>query len=197
MADLGPDADEKLKVYRGYVALAVLTRYASFNYTGMIGGYADLNFQSYSGMQDDAMSTLARIDFADKMLRLGSGIPQVANKVDAKDIAGNPTLAYIKLIAPEALGQPGKLHDIEKLHRTLAVLMVGVGAEKPTVAREEVEGMESLAVLPGEKDWNYWANVIQDSCNHIASATGSTSHCAGGWMKAKPMDTAKAGNETK
>ncbi len=135
VADLGPDAGDKLKTYRGYVALAVLSRYAAFNYTGMIGGYADLNFQSYNGIQDDAMSTLARIDFADKMLRLGSGIDPVAATVTPADLAANPTLAYMKQIAPEQAGQPGRLHDVEKLQRTLSVLMVAASAEKPTVAR--------------------------------------------------------------
>lgn len=228
VANLGPDADEKLKIYRGYVALAVLTRYAAFNYTGVIGGYADLNFQSYPGIQDDAMSTLARIDFADKILRLGSGLRDVVDSVHENDIAANPTLPYMKLIAPEKVGEIGRLRDVEKLHRTLSVLMVGVSAEKPTVARsrnlltnllaaidgtltnpgslvdqglkvvgksltlttygnaylddarKELETMKILGKPPEPTDWNFWANVIKDSCTHIAAATGATSHCAGG-----------------
>ncbi len=230
VADIGPDASDNLKVYRGYVTLAVLTRYAAFNYTGMIGGSADLSFQSYKGIQDDAMSTLARIDFSDKMLRLGSGINEVAQTVVEKDLTANPTLAYMKQIAPTELGNLGKLHDVEKLHRTLSVLMVAAGAEKPTIARarnwfftiiaaingsltspsslvdqglkvvgksltldtfgnvylddarQELENMKLHNVAPSGTDWNYWANVIQDSCSRIALASGATSHCAGGWL---------------
>lgn len=221
VADLGPDAGEHLKTYRGYVALAVLSRYAAFNYSGLIGGYADLNFQSYAGIQDDATSTLARIDFADRMLRLASDIP---NAIPA-DVANNPTLVYMQQI-----GNPKKLPDVEKLQRTLSVLMVAGSAEKPTLnrarnwlstliaaigggvanpeglvdqglkvvgksltlksfgnaylgdARKELEGMKGKTGRPNEADWNYWANVINDSCNRLAASSGAISHCAGGWM---------------
>lgn len=234
VADIGPDASANLKAYRGYVALAVLSRYAAFNYTGMIGGYADLNFKSYDGLQDDAMSTLARIDFADRMLRLGSGLDAVAATVSPADLTANPTLAYIRQI-----GVPDKLPDVEKLHRALSVLVVASSAEKPTVkrarnwfgrllaaiegtlsnpgsliddglkvigksltlrsfgnaylndARRDVEAMKIAGTArPSPEDWNYWANVIKDACTRIATSTGATSHCAGGWM---PVQTAPEG----
>lgn len=226
-------ASDGLKTYRGYVVLAVLSRYAAFNYSGLIGGYADLNFQSYDGIQDDAMSTLARLDFADRMLRVGSGIPNVAATVSTSDPTGNPTLAYLQMIGTEK-----KLPDVEKLQRAMAVLMVGGAAEKPTLARaknwltnlltaigggvlnpeslvdqglkvvgksltlksfgnaylddarKELEGMKGKAGRPSESDWNYWANVIKDSCRGIAAATGATAHCAGGWMAATANGTA-------
>lgn len=266
VADLGEKADENLKVYRGYVALAVLTRYAAFNYTGYVGGAADLNFKTYNGIQEDAMSTLSRIDLADKMLRMGSGIAKVQETVDVSDANANRTLVYLKQIAPQELGTIGRLHDVEKLHRALAVLMVASSAEKPTVARARmwlsnivaaIDGsltnpgslvdqglkvigksltlttyggayldaarceLESMAAAgckkpdgkcltpcstcptctiaakdvprdgagqkpprPTDADWNYWANIIKDSCTAIAASTGATSHCAGGWIKA-------------
>ncbi|MBS4095386.1 MAG: hypothetical protein KGZ83_00940 [Sulfuricella sp.] len=236
VADLHGAGDE-LKTYRGYVALAVISRYAAFNYSGLIGGYADLNFQSYDGIQDDAMSTLARLDFADRMLRQGSGIPNVANTVTPADLAGNPTLTYMQHI-----GDPKKLPDVEKLQRAMSVLMVAGSAEKPTLnraknwfstvisaiggglvnpeslvdqglkvvgksltlksfgnaylddARKELEGMKNQTGRPNEADWNYWANVIKDSCAAIAATAGATSHCAGGWMtnsKAAPAGVGK------
>lgn len=234
VADLHGGSDG-LKTYRGYVVLAVLSRYAAFNYSGLIGGYADLNFQSYDGIQDDAMSTLARLDFADRMLRLGSGIPNVANTVTPADIADNPTLAYMQQI-----GDPRKLPDVEKLQRAMAVLMVAGSAEKPTKnrarnwltavvtaigggvvdpeslvdqglkvigksltlksfgnaylddARSELEGMKNSPGHPSEADWNYWAEVIKNSCSGIAASAGATNHCAGGWM-APPAKANAAG----
>jgi len=238
VADLN-GANENLKAYRGYVTLAVLSRYAAFNYSGLIGGYADLNFQSYDGIQDDAMSTLARLDFADRLLRLGSGIPAVAGSVSPTDFTNNPTLAYLQQI-----GSDRKLPDVEKLHRAMSVLMVAGSAEKPTLnraknwlttligaiggavvnpeslvdqglkvvgksltlksfgnaylddARRELEGMKTQTGRPNEADWNYWANVVKDSCTRIASATGATSHCAGGWPPA-PAPANAAGPQNK
>lgn len=149
VADHGKNPDENLKVYRGYVALAVLSRYAAFNYTGYIGGSADLSFQTYNGIQDDAMSALSRIDFADKALRLGSGIETIKKQVSTSDLENNPTLAYLKQIAPTEANTLGRLHDVEKLHRALAVMMVAASAEKPTVARAKNWFTNIVAALGG------------------------------------------------
>lgn len=163
VADIGPDASANLKAYRGYVTLAVLSRYAAFNYTGMIGGYADLNFQSYDGLQDDAMSTLARIDFADRMMRLGSGVEAVAATVSPADMTANPTLAYIKQI-----GTPDKLPDVETLHRALSVLVVAGSAEKPTVKRARNWFSNLLAAIGGTL--THPGSLIDDGLNVIGKS---------------------------
>lgn len=143
VADLDQQG-ESIKTYRGYVALGLMAEYAAFNYTGKIGGYADLNFQSYDGIQDDAMSTLARIDYADRLFRIGSGNKTVAGTVNAKDLADNPFFAKMQL-----LGYDNKHPNAEKLHRALAVLMVAGGAEKPTVERAKSWLTSLIGALAG------------------------------------------------
>lgn len=127
VANIGADAPEELKVYRGYVILAVLSRYAAFNYTGQIAGEANLNFSIYSGMHDDALATLARIETAERMLRASSGLKEVAATVTET----NPTIEYMGLLDDQA----SKLPTVSKLHRSLAVLVVATSAEKPTLVR--------------------------------------------------------------
>lgn len=136
---VGHQAPDALKTYRGYVALAVLSRYAAFNYTGLVAGDANLDFRTYDGMHDDALATLARIDMADRMLRLSSGL---ATGTPAQ--GGNTTLEYM-----DALGRdPAMLPTVGKLQRALAVMLVATAAEKPTAARAKgwLEGIaEALA----------------------------------------------------
>jgi hypothetical protein len=127
VADIGPDAPDELKVYRAYLVLAVLSRYAAFNYTGQIAGDANLNFRVYSGMHDDALATLSRIETAERVLRAASGV----NGIPQPPKKGDPTLEYMSLLD----GQGCKLPTVSKLHRTLAVLLVATSAEKPTLMR--------------------------------------------------------------
>ncbi len=136
VADIGPDAPEELKVYRAYLVLAVLSRYAAFNYTGQIAGDANLNFRVYSGMHDDALATLSRIDTAERVLRAASGVDGVVKPLRKDD----PTLEYMSLLDGEAC----KLPTVSKLHRTLAVLLVASSAEKPTLMRAK-NWVEQLA----------------------------------------------------
>jgi hypothetical protein len=238
IADLS-GASDSLKIYRGYVALGLMAEYAAFNYTGKVGGSTDLNLQSYDGIQDDAMSTLARIDYADRLFRIGSGNQTVADTITAKELADSPALSKMNL-----LGYDDKHPNAEKLHRALAVLMVAGGAEKPTLqrakswlgtlisaltgslanpdslidqglktvgksltltafgnahlidARRELTGMKTQSNRPSDADWNHWAEIIKASCTILASSTGATSHCTGGWLPAQPTPKPKpAGNQ--
>lgn len=259
VANIGADAPEELKAYRGYVVLAVLSRYAAFNYTGQIAGEANMNFSVYSGMHDDALATLARIEAAERVLRASSGLKEIAATVSNTN--PNPSIEATYLMD----GEGGKLPTVSKLHRTLAVLLVATGAEKPTLKRakswlariaEAASGVllnrddvldQGLKVVgksltlktfgnaylddvrcdleshmgedyikgedgkseqlrcqtckdqkchssfsangshtpmskrPAPEEWQYWARIIENSCDRIATSVGTGHHCLSDW----------------
>lgn len=120
----GDETLQKRLQYRGYVALALLSRYAYFNYTGAVGNLTSIRLEAYPGIADDAAALLGRIETADLLLR--AGITQRAATGDASP--GNILL------------QPKTVHTIPnvvKAHRTVSVLLVAVSAGRPTIERSK------------------------------------------------------------
>lgn len=129
LVKLDDASDPTLKTYRGYVVLALLSRYAAFNYTGHVGGVANLDFQTYPELNGDAVELLSHIGRAERLLRMASGNPAVAGTVDLSK--GDPAIEYTKLLDSDKAVLP----DVSRLIRTLSVLQVAVDAGKPTVRR--------------------------------------------------------------
>jgi hypothetical protein len=111
----------QVKLYRGYVTLAVISRYAAFNYTGVIGNNINVDFRAYSDLPDDAASVLSRIESANRLLRY------------PLDMSLHPSGAAEGMF--ENAAYEDKLPTVYKLHRVLSVMLVATAAERPTFHR--------------------------------------------------------------
>lgn len=126
-----PPGSTELKLYRGYVVLALLSRYAAFNYTGLIENDANLHFRAYPELHDDAVLELSRIETAGRSLRAASSLPGVRDGALAESDASSLSVLVTNRDVADAVP------TVVKVHRALAVLLVATGAERPTARRAE------------------------------------------------------------
>ena len=151
---------KKLKLYRGYVSLAVVSVYGAFNYTGVVGSNINVDFESYGDLSDDAAAFLSRIESADIALRKaihkleptwGSIEPKTETKGHIENSEYNKTLP-----------------TVYKLHRVLLVMQTAIASERPTFGRSR--SIFSSLIKSLSPDLNNADSVLQFGAKVIAKS---------------------------
>ena len=142
---VGPADNQESRLLRGHMVVAVVTRYAAFNYTGEVPGVHKVKFTPYGGLEDDIGSYLISVEKTQLELRHATGIEKI--KIARKSgKAREQFLIDYKTVFMNV----NELYDrLERIKRMILILRLYAKAEKPTINRARSAILRALSTITG------------------------------------------------